>query len=702
MNALLLTLTARAARKEPVRVGLTILAAILSTLVLLSGLAAVPVASAQLRVTEQNLPRKGEVAHGLYVAHAVEYFRGQRVDVLRVAPGGADVLPPGVAQLPGEGDLVASPHARRLLESDVMFAQRYPQGVAGTLTATSLEGPRVLRLVIGATETEITGRGGTLVGGFVEAGSSDVRIPAVVKAGAPFMVVAFLLPILWLYGVLAGLGAVTRDTRLAALRLVGARRTVLGRVVVLEGLVLGLAGTLLGSAAFALLAAPLAPSVPLGYGVWPRDVRVPALAWPAVVLGLPLVMAYAARLSARHTLRDPLAVARRGRHRGAAPWMGLLSIAVGVAAGGASVLWADEDAVDARLTLFVVAFLACAVGGVLTASVATRLIAQQLLRRPQGLARVLAARSVEHQGGRASSVGAGLSMLVLVSGSLLAFFPLLSDSAAEEQLDVARSLGERSMVAEVSSEKDLADLASSPAITGLGELHISSTDTTQVVTAVCGTLGVGCGSEADQFESTVAKATKVRPDRVITQPDPGLWQGPAGSARHFALIQPAADVDVEQARNVVLAHSLGGTVLTFGEQAEESARTSLPFRVATLAVLALAAIVAVASLAVSLVGQVMARHRSTYHLRVAGASIGTLWRSLALQATLVVLPAVALAWGLGVALSVVFLELNSGDVAAPVGGITLVALAACVVAPLAALFTYDAVARSARTRPVSA
>lgn len=701
MNRLLLTLTARAARKEPVRVLLTVLTAVLSTLVLLSGLAAIPVATAQLRVSEQGLPTKGEVERGLFVAHAVEFFRGQRVEVLRVAPGGGEVLPQGVARVPENGTLVASPQARRLLASDAVFAQRYAASVTGTLDAHALEGPRVLRLVIGTTAADVTARGGGLVGGFGSAGPSDVRIPSVVNVGAPFMVVAFLVPILWLYGVLAGLGAATRDTRLAALRLVGARQAVLGRVVILEALLVGLTGTFLGTVAFVTLSPLLAPVLPLGDGVWPRDVRVPSLAWPGVVLGLPLVMALAARLSARHTLREPLAVARRGRRRATAPWIGLGSLAVGVAAGAASVLWADEDAVDARLALFVVAFLACAVGAVLTGTLVSRLIARLLHRRPRGLAQLLAARSIEHQGGRAASVGVGLAMLVLVSGSLLAFFPLLSDVAAKDQLDVAESLGQSAMVVEVRSPQDLAAIGASPDIKGLGEFHILSTDSTQSATAVCGTLDLDCATEAERLVSDLAKATKVRPDRVINDPDPGLWGGSA-DAGHFALVQPAAAADLERARNVVLAHSVGGTVRTLQEQAEESARTSLPFRVATLIVLALAAIVALASLAISLVGQVLARHRSTYHLRVAGAPIGMLWRSLVIQAMLIVVPAVVLAWVLGVALSVVFLELNAGDVAAPLGGITLVAVAAGVIAPLAALFTFAALARSARTRPISA
>ncbi|WP_019634282.1 FtsX-like permease family protein [Actinomadura atramentaria] len=254
-------------------------------------------------------------APALLVLRADTQFRGREISGAVVQPErpGAPV-PPGLARLPGPGELVASPALRRLLDSPdgALLRPRLDGPVVATIADRGLAGPDELFYYLGSDRlaghlgdkpvARVTAFGGSMVGDPL-----DPRLLMLVVV----MVVVLLVPIAVFVAAAVRFGADRGDRRLAALRLVGADRATTLRIAAGEALLGACVGVLAGAALFAA-GRPLVEHVTLrGVSLFAADVRPdPALA-ALVAVGVPAAAVLAALAALRRIVVEPLGVRRR-------------------------------------------------------------------------------------------------------------------------------------------------------------------------------------------------------------------------------------------------------------------------------------------------------------------------------------------------------------------------------------------------------
>jgi hypothetical protein len=259
-------------------------------------------------------------------------FDGQlinRVDM--AATGPSSPVPPGIAHDPGPGQYYASPALAALLRSTPAdeLADRYPGHLAGTVGNAALASPNSLVIIIGHTpaqlarmpnSTRVTAIATTVPGRFdattnpgglqisppdegIQGGSVDLILSVVA--------LAILAPVLIFIATATRLSAARREERFAAIRLVGATREQVSLLAAVESTVAAVLGMAAGFGIFFPLRGPVAGIPFIGEPLFPGDLTLSLKDILAVVIGVPVTAAVAARLALRRVHISPLGVARR-------------------------------------------------------------------------------------------------------------------------------------------------------------------------------------------------------------------------------------------------------------------------------------------------------------------------------------------------------------------------------------------------------
>ncbi|MBB4962710.1 FtsX-like permease family protein [Saccharothrix violaceirubra] len=240
---------------------------------------------------------------------------------------GQGTPPPGVARLPGPGEVLVSPELLDLMGDDSLRA-RFPERVVGVIGDVGLPRPKSLLFYAGLPES--LRADARPVGGFGGAGVPATLLPAyrVLTIAA---IGALLVPLGIFTLVATRLGASGRGRRLAAIRLVGATRAQARWIAgggTLAGSVLGL---LVGVALF-FAARPLTRFIEVeGVGFFPTDLVPDPLVATLIAVGVP-VTAVAASLAASRRLEvGPLGLDPTAEVPARRPWWRFALLGVGAA-----------------------------------------------------------------------------------------------------------------------------------------------------------------------------------------------------------------------------------------------------------------------------------------------------------------------------------------------------------------------------------
>ncbi|MFI2652389.1 ABC transporter permease [Micromonospora fulviviridis] len=337
------------------------------------------------------------------------------------ADGRAQMLPPGVAVLPATGEVVVSPALARLLEVDERVRGRFPQRVVGTIGPAGLVAPDELRAYVGVPAGQVPAEVPPVVG----FGSAVAGRTASTAAGAAWadafttervMAFAFALFLLAPLGAFlatcARLSAVSRDRRLAAIRLLGATRRQAQLVNAGENALVTAVGTALGTVLFVALR-PLSGSWHLGRFHWhPADARVSAPMIVAVGVALIGYAVLVAAVASAPAIRSPLA-ARRDAPAAAPSPRRLLILAAGAVLVAAAALVPAGFTV--RAALLAAGVLTCAAGLTLALPVLTSRAGRAFAAVPTPVALRLAGRRLDHTPSVAPRLVAGIVVCVFVS-----------------------------------------------------------------------------------------------------------------------------------------------------------------------------------------------------------------------------------------------------------------------------------------------
>lgn len=373
-----------------------------------------------------------------------DYYEGEPVSGVRVAPIGEEGARYEGIAMPSAGQMLVSPAARSLLSGESDFAARYPGKVVGEVPKDYLLGPRAVVVWEGAAAGDLSPESGWLVENPNRNADLRSQVPQAVQLGYVVVVLGFILPLLALSAILASLGSRMRSERASALQLLGVRPTQLRSSVVVEDVMLSAASIAIGSAAFFWIGPLVCPVLPFGEGIWSEDLEVDAaLATPLIVVIVLLgaVTAWRSVRPVEEWRRSPRPRRRRRRTLARTGWYLILS--AGLMALASSQLQATPPHVASILLLASMPATAVGFAGILP-NIVMR-IAGPLSKGSASM--MWAARSLQSSPERAARTSTGVIMLLTVAGLMMLFFPLISDLNATTERRLMTRVGSDAIVA---------------------------------------------------------------------------------------------------------------------------------------------------------------------------------------------------------------------------------------------------------------
>lgn len=277
-------------------------------------------------------PGKGVTDRTFLWAEASTEYRGDPVTGRLLRPEGALApAPPGVAKIPGPGEMVVSPALRELLGSSegALLAQRLDERIVGTIGDAGLIDPGELHFYTGTSMLTVEGVG-------IRSSGYGVK-----ESGTPFdpllmvlvilMCVVLLVPVAIFIATAVRFGGDRRDRRLAALRLVGADTRTVRRIAAGETLFGAVLGLAVGAVLFLVIRQIVGLVRLWGLSAFPSDVTpVPAPAL-LIVCAVPVAAVLVTQTALSSVAIEPLGVVRNTGLRERRLWWRLLLPVVGVA-----------------------------------------------------------------------------------------------------------------------------------------------------------------------------------------------------------------------------------------------------------------------------------------------------------------------------------------------------------------------------------
>ena len=334
------------------------------------------------------------------------------------AEGATPATPPGLRAIPRPGELVVSPALKELLQSPEgkHLAERLDGRIVGTIDEEGLLGPGEFAFYKGADDLTV---GNKAVGGLSSGADrvSDFSGSQEEQPMEPVLVLlvvvacaVLVMPVAVFIATAVRFGGEQRDTRLAALRLVGADAATTRRIAAGESLVGALLGLMLGGWFFLLGRAFIGKVEVFGISVFPVDVA-PALGLGLlIVIGVPATAVAVTIFALRGVAIEPLGLVRKSEQRPRRLWWRLLPPAVGAAlllplAG--SVTGEDASVNEVQITSGVVLLL----GGI---ALLLPWLVERLVGGLRGgpVAWQLATRRLQLSSGNASRAVSGITIAV--------------------------------------------------------------------------------------------------------------------------------------------------------------------------------------------------------------------------------------------------------------------------------------------------
>ncbi|MEV5745074.1 FtsX-like permease family protein [Microbispora rosea] len=360
-------------------------------------------------------------ADGALWSYREDFYAGRTIKRLDAAALGTRApVVPGLSRMPGPGQYYASPALAGLLDSapPEALAARFPGTRAGLIGDAALSGPGELVAVVGRTPDQVAALPGARQ--VDEVGT----MPAVDDSGDVYRfafgvaAVGLIVPLLVLVGTATRLAAARRETRFAAIRLVGATTRQINVLAAVDAALGALAGALTGLVIFQLVRPAVAGVRITGARFFPDLVAPHAWQYAAVLGGVPVVAACAALWSLRRVRISPLGVARKTAASPPRAWRVIpLLVGLGMFAGPVYRNGKPDE------LLAVVALALIMVGLMLAGPWLTMVAARLAARLTRGGATLLAARRLAADPKTAFRSVSGLVLAVFIGTTIAALVP---------------------------------------------------------------------------------------------------------------------------------------------------------------------------------------------------------------------------------------------------------------------------------------
>lgn len=248
------------------------------------------------------------------------------------ADGARPVLPPGVAAMPKPGEMVASPALRRLLSSSdgALLRHRLPYRIVGTIGDSGLAGPGEYAFYAGVGQLAGGDDGQAVRVDHFGTAASQLPLDPVLLLLSVVAVMVLLVPVAVFIGAAVRFGAESRERQQAALRLVGADRSMARRIAAGEALVGAVLGLVAGAALFLVCRQLIGLFTVDGTSVFPVDVRPEPVLVALIAVLVPVSAVLTSVVALRRVVVEPLGVVRQATVVRRRLWWRLVVPAVGL------------------------------------------------------------------------------------------------------------------------------------------------------------------------------------------------------------------------------------------------------------------------------------------------------------------------------------------------------------------------------------
>ncbi len=646
-----------------------------------------------------------------------DYYDGSAIAEVDVAATGrTSPVPPGLTRLPAAGEYYASPALATLLRATPadQLGDRFPGRLTGVIGEGALASPDTLVAVIGRTPDEVKPRHDartiTTIADVMPPVCGDDCLVTGIRGDAltlMFSVVAAALvfPVLMFIGTATRLSAATREQRYAAMRLVGATPRQIATISTVESTVAAGAGVVVGFGVFLALR-PLVATIPFtGARFFPADLTLSAGQVIAAVLGVPAAAALAARVALRRVIISPLGITRRATPRPPRAWR-LVVLAAGLSEL-AFFLGRRPATSNGQAAAYLPGFLLVMIGLVIAGPWLTMTAARASAHRARRPATLIAARRLADDPKAGFRAVSGLVLALFVATATVSVIGTINARRATLGGDArTRTVvqdGELDGAPLTSANPDrlLARLPAVPGVAGVAGVATVRADLHRIGTAARPEVSPGPGS------SDAGPSTRAAADDPLAAADPGIPDGlvlcadlartamvgrcaPEATVAAVPLdafinltsspdqewpTAPISETEVtrlpvqmlyvatdgssaalERTRTLLTAAYPGNEARTVGDWASDQQRVLAGWRQLANVVLATTLPIAGCGLAVSVVTGLSDRRRPFAMLRLAGAPLPMLRRTIGFESALPLLAAALLAIGAGFAASAMFLR----------------------------------------------
>ncbi|MFF3664440.1 FtsX-like permease family protein [Microtetraspora malaysiensis] len=599
-----------------------------------------------------------------------DYYAGQTIKRLDAAALGARApVIPGLSRMPGPGQYYASPALTRLLDSAPreQLAARFPGTRAGLIGQAALSGPDELAIVVGRTPQQVAAMIGTRQVDTVATEPAVDESADVYQFGFGIAAIGLIVPLLVLVGTATRLAATRRETRFAAIRLVGGTSRQVNILAAVDAALGTLLGALAGVVLFQLVRPAVAGVRITGARFFPELIAPHLWQYVAVLACVPVGAACAALWSLRRVRISPLGVARKTTPPPPRAWRVIPLLAgLGLFAGPAF----QDGKPDALLADAGIALIM--VGLVLAGPWLTMLAARLTARLTRGAATLLAAQRLAADPKAAFRSVSGLVLAVFIGTTIAALVPTVVAGqqavAGGALTDVLGASFSRPGAPGLSSRAGADLLTRLRAYPGVDVLPIYARADQEnarppldgppparsVVECsslarfpVLGRCPVGAQAVTGNFARIVGADNPLTIDKLLPLAGPASQSVSATGLDLEAVLISTGDAAALERLRTLLAEHTADAPMTFAEVAQTRADLYSRAESVALAMVALTLVVGGCSLVVAVGGGLVERRQPFTLLRLAGTPTRTLATVVLLESALPLVLAAVLAAGAG-------------------------------------------------------
>lgn len=219
------------------------------------------------------------------------------------------------------------------------IGSRFGNKLLGTIPNKYVSSPDELTVVSGISlsevkELELRGASVVKIYGISMQPAVDTKYSSIVTPVLYLGMFVLLFPIVLLISVATRLGGSQRERRYAALRLIGATRDQVRRVLVVESVVVSAAGIVVGLLLYAAIQPLILEFKFSGMRFWPHEVDIPLLQGSAIAIAIIILSTTISWWSMRRVQISPLGMVRKNKRRKEPHWRRLAPLTLGISTVG--------------------------------------------------------------------------------------------------------------------------------------------------------------------------------------------------------------------------------------------------------------------------------------------------------------------------------------------------------------------------------